>query len=83
MLLLVAIPTPESSSPACCVSVVSSVPWCSSLGNGVLCIGREGRCEGDVGSLLPQGWSVLAIDVQRGCIRLARSGEPQAPLCMA
>lgn len=55
----------------------------SSLGNGVLCIGREGRCEGDVGSLLPQGWSVLAIDVQRGCIRLARSGEPQAPLCMA
>jgi len=55
----------------------------SSLGSGVLCIGREGRCEGDRGSLLPQGWSVLAIDVQRGCIRLARNGEPQAPLCMA
>ena len=55
----------------------------SALGSGVLCIGREGRCEGDRGSLLPQGWSVLAIDVQRGCIRLARNGEPQAPLCMA
>ena len=55
----------------------------SFLGSGVLCIGRDGRCEGDRGSLLPQGWSVLAIDVQRGCIRLARNGEPQAPLCMA
>ena len=55
----------------------------SALGSGVLCIGREGRCKGDRGSLLPQGWSVLAIDVQRGCIRLARNGEPQAPLCMA
>ena len=55
----------------------------SSLGSGVLCIGRDGRCEGDRGSMLSQGWSVLAIDVQRGCIRLARNGEPQAPLCMA
>jgi hypothetical protein len=51
--------------------------------SGVLCVSSDGRCEGDRQSLLPAGWSVLAIDVQRGCIRLAQDGQAQTPVCMA
>ena len=51
--------------------------------SGVLCVSADGRCSPDSKAVLPQGWSVLAIDVQRGCIRLAQDGEPQPPVCMA
>lgn len=51
--------------------------------SGVLCVSADGRCAGDGEQLLPEGWSVLSIDVQRGCIRLAENGEPQELLCMA
>ena len=51
--------------------------------SGVLCISSDGRCAGDSVQLLPQGWSVLAIDVQRGCIRLADNGKAQDPICIA
>ena len=33
--------------------------------------------------LLPTGWSVLSIDMERGCIRLALNDEPQDPFCIA
>ena len=51
--------------------------------SGVLCVSSDGRCDGDRQSLLPAGWSVVAIDVQRGCIRLAQNGQPQTPVCIA
>ena len=51
--------------------------------SGVLCVGSDGRCDADSPPLLPPGWSVLTIDVQRGCIRLAENGNPQTPVCMA
>ena len=56
-------------------------------GSGVVCVGSDGRCGEDGGEdapvLLPAGWSVLSIDVERGCIRLALNDEPQDPFCMA
>ena len=52
-------------------------------GSGELCVGSEGRCDEDAPVLLPTGWSVLSIDVERGCIRLALNDEPQEPFCMA
>ena len=52
-------------------------------GSGVVCVGSDGRCGEDVPVLLPTGWSVLSIDVERGCIRLALNDEPQDPFCMA
>ena len=52
-------------------------------GSGVVCVGSDGRCGEDVPVLLPTGWSVLSIDVERGCIRLALNDEPQEPFCMA
>ena len=52
-------------------------------GSGVVCVGSDGRCGEDVPVLLPTGWSVLSIDVERGCIRLALDDEPQEPFCMA
>ena len=51
--------------------------------SGVLCVSPDGRCSSDSKAVLPEGWSVLAIDVQRGCIRLAQDGEAQPPVCMA
>ena len=51
--------------------------------SGVLCVSADGRCSPDSKAVLPQGWSVLAIDVQRGCISLAQDGKPQPPVCMA
>ena len=52
-------------------------------GSGVVCVGSDGRCGKDAPVLLPTGWSVLTIDVERGCIRLALNDEPQDPFCMA
>ena len=52
-------------------------------GSGVICVGSDGRCGDDSPVLLPVGWSVLSIDVARGCIRLALNGEAQDPFCIA
>ena len=52
-------------------------------GSGVICMGSDGRCGEDAPVLLPTGWSVLSIDVARGCIRLELNDEPQDPLCIA
>ena len=52
-------------------------------GSGVICVGADGRCGADAPLLLPTGWSVLSIDVERGCIRFALNDEPQDPFCIA
>ena len=52
-------------------------------GSGVICVGADGRCGEDALVLLPSGWSVLSIDVARGCIRMALNDEPQDPFCIA
>ena len=52
-------------------------------GTGVICVGSDGRCGADASVILPKGWSVLSIDVERGCIRLALNDEPQEPFCIA
>ena len=52
-------------------------------GTGVICVGADGRCVADAPLLLPTGWSVLSIDVERGCIRFALNDEPQDPFCIA
>ena len=52
-------------------------------GSGVVCVGSDGRCGADAPLLLPTGWSVLSIDVARGCIRFALNDEPQDPFCIA
>ena len=31
----------------------------------------------------PPGWSVLSIDVEQGCLGLARDGEPQDLICLS
>ncbi|MAR05910.1 MAG: hypothetical protein CL862_02240 [Cyanobium sp. NAT70] len=51
--------------------------------SGVVCVGPQGRCGVETPLLLPAGWSVLTIDVQRGCIRLEQNGKPQEAVCMA
>ena len=51
--------------------------------SGVLCVSADGRCSADSALLLPPGWSVLAIDVPSGCVRLAENGTPQDPLCIS
>ena len=52
-------------------------------GSGVICVGADGRCGEDASVLLPTGWSVLSIDVARGCIRMALNDKPQDPFCIA
>ena len=52
-------------------------------GSGVIYVGSDGRCGEDAPVLLPTGWSVLSIDVARGCIRFALNDEPQDPFCIA
>ena len=52
-------------------------------GTGVICAGEDGRCVADAPLLLPTGWSVLSIDVERGCIRFALNDKPQDPFCIA
>lgn len=54
----------------------------STSGSAVLCIGADGRCSEDEQSMLPDTWSVLDIDVQRGCLQLAQDGEPQEAVCL-
>ena len=51
--------------------------------SGEVCVGPAGRCSGDSPFVLPDGWSVLNIDVARGCIELEQNGQPQDPLCIA
>ena len=51
-------------------------------GNGVICVGSDGRCREDAPLLLPTGWSVLSIDVASGCIQMAVNDEPQ-DFCIA
>ena len=51
--------------------------------SGEVCVGPAGRCSADSPFALPEGWSVLNIDVARGCIQLEQNGQPQAPLCIA
>ena len=48
----------------------------------VLCLGFGGRCEGEVDALLPEGWSVVAIDLEAGCVQLSLDNEVQEPVCM-
>ena len=52
-------------------------------GSGVIWVGPDGRCAEDAPLLLPTGWSLLSIDMARGCIRLALNDEPQDPFCIA
>ncbi len=56
----------------------------TSDGSGALCVGPGGRCPGQVEAdqLLPPSWSLLSIDVQRGCITLTQGGKSQPPTCM-
>ena len=42
-------------------------------GSGVICVGA------DAPLLRPTGWSVLSIDMARGCIHFALNDEPQDP----
>ena len=51
--------------------------------SGVICVGSDGRCAEDAPLFLPAGWSVLSIDMARGCIRLALNDEPQDLFCIA
>ena len=55
----------------------------SAAGSAVLCIGADGRCAADDPQVLPETWSVLAIDVQRGCLQLAQDGEPREAICLS
>ena len=49
----------------------------------MICVVSDGRCGEDALLLLPTGWTVLSIDMPRGCIRLALNDEPQDPFCIA
>ena len=51
-------------------------------GSGPVCLGPAGRCEGVKDPLLPKDWSVLSIDLQRGCLTYAVDGKAQAPVCL-
>ena len=55
----------------------------SSSGSAVLCIGADGRCAADDLPMLPETWSVLGIDVQRGCLQLAQDGDPREEICLS
>ncbi len=52
--------------------------------SGSLCVGPGGLCPGQAESdqLLPPSWSLLSIDIQRGCITLSQGGKAQDPTCM-
>lgn len=51
-------------------------------GSGPVCLGQAGRCMADQTPLLPKDWSVLSIDLQRGCLTYAVDGKAQAPVCL-
>ena len=50
---------------------------------GEICVGPRGRCSQDHPLVLPEGWSVLKIDAQQGCVQLAENGKAQELLCIA
>jgi hypothetical protein len=51
--------------------------------SGPLCIGPRGACAGSgQPALLPQGWSVAAIDAASGCLTL-RHGKQQQRQCLS
>ena len=50
---------------------------------GEICVGPRGRCSQDSPLVLPEGWSVLTIDAQQGCVQLAENGKAQELLCIA
>ena len=50
--------------------------------SGTVCVGPRGRCPGDAAALLPKGWTVTSIDLDRGCLSLSISRESQR-LCIA
>ena len=50
---------------------------------GEICVGPRGRCSQDHPLVLPEGWSVLNIDGQKGCVQLAENGKAQDLLCIA
>ena len=50
--------------------------------SGTVCVGPRGRCPGDAEALLPIGWTVNSIDLDRGCLSLSISSESQR-LCIA
>jgi len=50
--------------------------------SGAICIGPAGQCSSDSVPLLPKQWSVLKIDLQRGCFTYAVEGKPQPSVCM-
>ncbi len=50
--------------------------------SGTVCVGPRGRCPGDAAALLPMGWTVNSIDLDRGCLSLSISKESQR-LCIA
>ncbi len=50
--------------------------------SGTVCVGPRGRCPGDAAALLPIGWTVNSIDLDRGCLSLSISRESQR-LCIA
>ena len=51
--------------------------------SGTVCIGPRGRCSGDAATLLPIGWAIQSIDLDRGCLSFSISGESQRPRCIA
>ena len=53
------------------------------MSRGEICVGPRGRCSQDQPLVLPEGWSVLNIDGQKGCIQLAENGKAQDLLCIA
>ena len=50
--------------------------------SGTVCVGPRGRCPGDAAALLPIGWTVNSIDLDRGCLSLSIARESQR-LCIA
>lgn len=50
--------------------------------SGTVCIGPGGLCPGDIDQLLPNGWSVVSIDLKGGCLVLANAGQAQQPFCI-
>ena len=49
---------------------------------GEICVGPRGHCSADHPLVLPEGWSVLTIDDQKGCVQLAENGKAQDLLCI-
>ncbi len=59
-----------------------SIPKDSGAISGAICVGPSGRCGSELKAILPQDWSVLRIDLQRGCLTYAVAGKAQEPVCL-